>query len=85
MKSEPFRRLWPRHDVRKRAHGMKRLQHPLVGPLTLSYETLLLPGDDDQTLCVYTADPGSQSETALRLLGSAAQPAPDTGRRAERH
>ena len=70
MKSEEFRRLWPRRDVREKTHGAKRFQHPLVGPLALAYETLLLPGGDEQTLVVYTAAPGSESETALRLLGS---------------
>jgi transcriptional regulator with XRE-family HTH domain len=76
MKSDEFRRLWPRHDVREKTHGRKRFQHPIVGPLTLNYESLPLPGDGDQTLVLYMADPGSKSETALRLLGSAAQPGP---------
>ena len=77
MKSEEFRRLWPRHDVREKTHGTKRLRHPIVGPLTLSYETLILPGDRDQALFLYTAEPGSESETALRLLGSAAAADPE--------
>ena len=76
MKSEEFRRLWPRHDVREKTHGTKRFQHPIVGSLTLAYESLALPGDGDQTLVVYTAEPGSSSETALRLLASAAEPEP---------
>jgi transcriptional regulator with XRE-family HTH domain len=74
MRSEDFRRLWPRHDVREKTHGTKRLQHPIVGPLTLDYESLSLSGDGDQTLVLYTAEPGSESETALRLLGSVAEP-----------
>jgi transcriptional regulator with XRE-family HTH domain len=76
MKSEEFRRLWPRHDVREKTHGTKRFQHPIVGPLTLAYESLALPGDGDQTLVLYTAEPGSKSETALRLLASTAEPEP---------
>jgi hypothetical protein len=60
--------------VREKAHGTKRLKHPIVGPLPLAYESLALPGDGDQTLFLYTAEPRSESETALRLLGSAAQP-----------
>jgi transcriptional regulator with XRE-family HTH domain len=75
MKSEEFRRWWPRHDVQEKTHGTKRFMHPIVGPLTLAYESLALDGDGDQTLVVYTAEPGSGSETALRLLGAAAQPA----------
>jgi transcriptional regulator with XRE-family HTH domain len=74
MKSEEFRRWWPRHDVHEKTHGTKRLKHPMVGPLTLAYESLALAGDGDLTLVVYTAEPGSKSETALQLLGSAAQP-----------
>jgi hypothetical protein len=70
MKSEVFRRWWARHDVREKTHGTKRLVHPIVGPLTLSYETLALRGDPDQLLVTYVAEPGSDSETALRLLGS---------------
>jgi transcriptional regulator with XRE-family HTH domain len=77
-KSEAFRRMWARHDVRQKAHGMKRFRHPLVGDLELHYETLALPADDGQVLITYTAQPGSPSETALRILavGDAAEPVP---------
>ncbi len=68
VKSEEFRRWWAEHDVAERNHGTKRYHHPLVGDVTVDYECLALPGDPDQTLCVYTAEPGSPSETALRLL-----------------
>jgi transcriptional regulator with XRE-family HTH domain len=70
MKSEDFRRLWARHDVREKTHGTKRLEHPIVGPLTLSFETLAVRGDDGQVLVTYVAEPGSESEIALSLLGS---------------
>jgi transcriptional regulator with XRE-family HTH domain len=76
MKSDEFRRLWPRRDVTEKTYGAKRLDHPIVGRLTLAYETLALPSDGDQTLVLYTAEPGSNSETGLRLLGSAIQPEP---------
>jgi len=66
--SAEFRRWWARHDVREKSHGLKRYRHPLVGELELHYETLALPGDDRQTLVTYTADTGSPSETALRML-----------------
>ncbi|WP_436232746.1 MmyB family transcriptional regulator [Actinacidiphila alni] len=78
MKSEEFRKLWAAHDVKKKTHGTMRLTHPLVGGLTLRYETLALPGDQDQSLTAYHAEPGSPSEEALRLSASwgvdAAQP-----------
>jgi transcriptional regulator with XRE-family HTH domain len=76
-KSAEFRRWWARHDVREKASGVKRYDHPLVGALELHYETLALPGDEHQTLVTYTAAPGSPSESALRMLalpGSLAHP-----------
>ncbi len=68
--SPEFRRWWADHNVRERTHGTKRFHHPLVGDLTIDYEALALPGDVDQTLCIYTAEVGSTSETALRLLAN---------------
>ncbi|WWQ66259.1 helix-turn-helix transcriptional regulator [Streptomyces sp. Q6] len=70
VKSDEFRRLWATHDVKEKGHGVKRMRHPLVGELTLSYETLHLPDDAGQFLSVYHAEPGSPSAEALRLLAS---------------
>ena len=70
VKSEEFRRLWATHDVKDKGHGVKRLRHPLVGELTLSYETFKLPDDSDQSVTAYHAEPGSPSAEALRLLAS---------------
>ncbi len=70
VKSEEFRRLWATHDVKEKSHGVKRLHHPLVGELTLSFETFRLPDDAEQSLITYHAEPGSPSAQALRLLAS---------------
>ncbi|PZT68705.1 transcriptional regulator [Streptomyces sp. SW4] len=70
VKSEEFRRLWAAHDVKEKSHGVKRLRHPLVGELTLSFETFRLVDDADQSLVTYHAEPGSASAEALRLLAS---------------
>jgi transcriptional regulator with XRE-family HTH domain len=70
VKSPEFRRWWADHNVRERTHGTKRYHHPLVGDLSVEYESFKLPGDPDQTLCIYTAEPGSASESALRLLAN---------------
>ncbi|MEU2617143.1 helix-turn-helix transcriptional regulator [Streptomyces sp. NPDC007157] len=70
VKSEEFRRLWATHDVKEKSHGVKRLHHPLVGELSLSYESFRMPDDPDQSLVTYHAEPGSASAEALRLLAS---------------
>ncbi|WP_310723786.1 helix-turn-helix transcriptional regulator [Streptomyces sp. N2A] len=74
--SEDFRRLWADHMVKEKTAGAKRMRHPVVGELTMPYETLTVSGEPDQMLVVYTPEPGSQTEERLRLLASwAATPA----------
>jgi transcriptional regulator with XRE-family HTH domain len=68
IKSADFRTWWNAHQVHERTHGTKRMTHPAVGPITIQYEALALPGDDDQTLFVYTTAPGTSSADNLRLL-----------------
>ncbi|MEV2212874.1 helix-turn-helix transcriptional regulator [Streptomyces sp. NPDC050997] len=70
VKSEEFRRLWATHDVKEKSHGLKRLRHPLVGHLDLSFEGFHLVDDQEQSLVTYHAEPGSPSAEALRLLAS---------------
>lgn len=74
LKSEEFRRLWARHEVRAKASGTKRFIHPMVGDLTLDYETFAVNGSAGQLLVVYHAEPDSPSARALALLGSASTP-----------
>ena len=69
MRSDEFRVRWASHDVRFHRSGTKRVHHPLVGDLTLAYESLALPADTGLTLVTYSAEPGSPSEAALRELG----------------
>jgi len=68
-RSEQFRVLWASHDVRFHRSGTKRFHHPLVGNLSLAYESLALPADLGLTLVTYSAEPGSPSEAALEELG----------------
>ncbi len=75
--SEIFRTKWAAHNVRFHDTGTKRLHHPVVGELELTYEAMQLSADTGLTMFAYTAEPGSKSEQALGLLGSwAATPDP---------
>ncbi|NIH83450.1 helix-turn-helix transcriptional regulator [Amycolatopsis granulosa] len=74
MNSDEFASLWARHPVRTCTSGVKHLNHPLVGAMALNFENLVIPGAADQHLIAYTAEPGSPSEAALRLLGSVTSP-----------
>jgi transcriptional regulator with XRE-family HTH domain len=71
VRSDHFRSLWARHDIRARiSGGTRHLHHPLVGELDLHYENLQIAGTDGQTLIIYHADPGSSTERALALLAN---------------
>ncbi|WP_432946502.1 helix-turn-helix domain-containing protein [Kribbella sp. CA-253562] len=71
--SPEFRQWWSEHHVHQRTFGAKRLHHPVVGELTVDYESLTFPGDPEQTLFVYTTAPDSPSRQALALLASWSQ------------
>jgi transcriptional regulator with XRE-family HTH domain len=69
-RSEEFRVRWAAHNVKLHRTGVKRFHHPLVGELTLNFESLELPADPGQAMLVYTAEPSSPSAEAMRLLAS---------------
>jgi transcriptional regulator with XRE-family HTH domain len=70
MQSEEFRVRWAKHDVRYHDTGIKRVYHPIVGHLELTYETMMLAADAELTMFAFTAEPGSKWEEALNLLAS---------------
>lgn len=69
-RSEAFRVFWAAHDVREHTTGTKLFNHPLVGELSVTYESMELVADPGLTIFVYTAEAGSKSQEALDLLAS---------------
>ncbi|MER5646500.1 helix-turn-helix transcriptional regulator [Streptosporangium sp. NPDC002524] len=84
-RSEEFRRIWARHEVRTRVNEAKELRHPTLGDLTFSWEVLSV-GGTGQKFVALAAEPGSDSERALRKLAgmvalrTTRQPATETVR-----
>lgn len=68
--SREFTRWWSEHRVFQRTHGSKRLRHPIVGDLTVDYETLMVPDDPGTTIFVYTTEANSPSRRAMDMLAS---------------
>lgn len=68
--SEDFRVRWAKHNVRHHNTGVKRIHHPVVGDLELTYEGMTLRGDSQLTMFVFMAERGSKSEESLSLLAS---------------
>jgi transcriptional regulator with XRE-family HTH domain len=69
-RSDDFRVRWAAHDVRLHRTGQKHIRHPVVGDLHLSYDLMDLPADPGLALVAFSADAGTPSDDALRLLAS---------------
>jgi hypothetical protein len=69
-RSEEFRVRWAARNVRIHTTDVKLIHHPVVGHLELAFESFPLAADPSQSLLTYTAEPGSPSQDALRLLAS---------------
>ncbi|MEV7616886.1 helix-turn-helix transcriptional regulator [Streptomyces sp. NPDC089799] len=76
LQSPEFAELWSRQPVRECTVGVKTMHHPVVGPLSLDFETLNLGDGTGHRMLMYSAAPDSPSAAALTLLGvTARQPA----------
>ncbi|MFL4902625.1 helix-turn-helix domain-containing protein [Streptomyces sp. MMS24-I2-30] len=70
LKSERFRRLWARHDVRTAHSSEFEIRHPRVGGLKLMVEKFAVTGADGLEALLLHAETGSRSADALALLAS---------------
>jgi transcriptional regulator with XRE-family HTH domain len=84
LRSELFRELWARHDVKPLVGKLMRMRHPDVGMLELRLEKLPIGDSSGQLLVIYHAEPGSESARSLALLGSLAKEAPHEPRTSSR-
>ncbi|WP_163887696.1 MmyB family transcriptional regulator [Mycolicibacterium hippocampi] len=55
------------YSSRSARHQVKSMTHPMVGPIEMHCNLLVVP-DRDQLMVLFTADPGSPSQQALSLL-----------------
>jgi hypothetical protein len=55
------------HQLRSSRHATKLVHHPIVGDLALNCDVLEVP-DRDQHMVILTAEPGTPSDQAMRLL-----------------
>ena len=81
-RSDQFRTSWAAHDVRLHQTGTKHFRHPAVGLLDVAFDSMPLPASEDQglTMTCYTAEPGSPSDDAMKVLASwAATTSPNQG------
>ncbi len=65
--SPEFAELWEAHEVGHEHRSTKRFKHPVVGELELLCE-VMEDREQQQTLLVFTAIPGTESAEKLKLL-----------------
>lgn len=70
VRDPDFRAWWGSHQVAVLGVGTKVFRHPVAGELALDWETLTVATDPHQQLVYWTAQPGSPSHDALRILAS---------------
>jgi transcriptional regulator with XRE-family HTH domain len=70
LQDPDFRTWWAEHRVSSASYGTKHYRHHLVGDLTLDCDTWSSPDGSGQRLMILTAEPGSPSHDALRILTS---------------
>lgn len=70
VRDADFRTWWAEHRVSNAGYGTKQYRHHLVGDLTLDCDTWASPDGSGQRLMVLTAEAGSPSHDALRILTS---------------
>lgn len=63
-----FREWWAERRVALQNFGRKTIRHPLVGELTLAWDSFRQDGNPDQQLILWSAEPNSVSAQRLHQL-----------------
>ncbi|MFG2045517.1 hypothetical protein [Dactylosporangium sp. NPDC048998] len=74
LRDEDFRTWWAQQQLSGRYQGVKYYRHALVGDLALDCDTWNSPDGTGQRLMVLTAEPGTPSADALRILTAWQEP-----------
>jgi hypothetical protein len=69
-RSDTFRTLWASQVVREHRAGDKRIHHPIVGDLDLTFEGMEPASGKGLLLTAYTAKPGTASHDSLQMLAA---------------
>jgi transcriptional regulator with XRE-family HTH domain len=76
--SPEFEALWRDNDVRAHGEGVKRLQHPLLGPLELEYSAFAVDGRPDLSMIVYNPVASADGDRIRSLVNSRTAAEPGT-------
>ncbi|ALM82429.1 helix-turn-helix transcriptional regulator [Bordetella sp. N] len=67
-RSPDFARMWSDNDVSSHGGGVKRLRHPVLGPLALEYSAFAVDGRPDLSMIVYNPATPADTERVRALM-----------------
>jgi transcriptional regulator with XRE-family HTH domain len=70
--SPEFAALWRDNDVNVHGEGVKRLRHPVLGPIALEYSAFAVDGRPDLSMVVYNPATSSDADLIRSLVASTA-------------
>jgi len=68
--SPEFKAMWRDNDVRTYGEGVKRLRHPIIGPVAFEYSAFAVDGRPDLGMVVYNPATPEDAERIRSLLNS---------------
>ncbi|MET9147756.1 MULTISPECIES: helix-turn-helix transcriptional regulator [unclassified Streptomyces] len=69
-RSDAFRTAWAKHNVRLHYTGRKAFRHPVVGDITLDFDSMELPAQPGLSLTALSVAPGTPDHDRLQLLAA---------------
>ena len=66
--SPEFEALWLQNDVRHHGEGLKRIRHPVLGPMAFEYSAFAVDGRPDLAMVVYNPATAADAERIRRHL-----------------
>jgi transcriptional regulator with XRE-family HTH domain len=69
--SPEFEAMWRENDVRIYGDGVKRLRHPIAGPIAFEYSAFAVDGRPDLAMVVYNPATPADADRVRTLIGSA--------------
>ena len=72
--SPEFQAMWRDNDVRGHDEGVKRIRHPVLGPIAFEYSAFAVDGRPDLTMVVYNPATPEDADKISSMLGPAPAP-----------
>ena len=68
--SPEFKAMWRDNDVRSHGEGVKRIRHPILGPISFEYSAFAVDGRPDLSMVVYNPATPADAERIRSLIAS---------------